>query len=395
MPVYKHELTTLKSNGTPEVRWQAYVYDKNMGRKRYLGTFRTKGQAIERVQDEGQRIKLGKRLEKRKDIGFSDLVDEWLEVHVATLRENTQDDYKAAVKYLRRYFRNTPVSSIERRDVALMVAWLCKQSLGVHSVRKFATRLTQIFNFAIEFGYMESSPTATGIKNLPKAPKKRIEPLTPDELRSLVEATPQYWQPLILVMATSGLRRSEAFGLTVRDIDFERSELHVRQQLVNGKLVVPKTENALRVVPLAPSVLKALETHLANRPPNNFDLVFPTESGTPVMGSNFIRRIWAPAVAASGIKRHLTMHDLRRTYGSMTARHGRSAAYLQQTMGHSNARTSLTYYVGIYGDEQKQAVADVEKWLGSDGPASLDGKLLVLDFHPHGRNRVENSPTAA
>ena len=34
MPVYKHELTTLKSNGTPEVRWQAYVYDKNMGRKR-------------------------------------------------------------------------------------------------------------------------------------------------------------------------------------------------------------------------------------------------------------------------------------------------------------------------------------------------------------------------
>ena len=110
-------------------------------------------------------------------------------------------------------------------------------------------------------------------------------------------------------------------------------------QLVHGQLVEPKTENAIRVVPLAPSVVEALRVHIRQRPANELDLLFPTESGTPIMPSNFYRRVWAPAVLASGIERHITMHDLRRTYGSMTARHGRSAAYLQATMGHSNART--------------------------------------------------------
>ncbi len=50
----------------------------------------------------------------------------------------------------------------------------------------------------------------------------------------------------------------------------------------------------------------------------------------------------------------------------MTARHGRSAGYLSATMGHSSARTHLTYYVSIYSDEPRQAVLDVERWIGSE-----------------------------
>ena len=378
MPVYKKELAGKRPDGRPEVRWHAYHYDKNLGRNRYLGSYRTKSQATTAIQDEEQRIRLGRKPIRRTDIGMTDLVDEWISVHVSTLRESTQTDYEAAARRIKRYFRNEPVGAVERRDVALFVSWLNKQdNLGAHSVRKFATRLTQVFNFAIEMGYIESSPTAAGIKGLPKVGRKRIQPLTPEELRSLLDATPEYWRPLILVMATGGLRRSEAWGLTANDLDLENGQLQVTRQLIKGKLTVPKTDNAVRLIPLAPTVVTALRAHLLRRPPNELDLVFPTETGTPIMASNFVRRVWAPAVEASGIERHLTMHDLRRTYGSMTARHGRSAAYLQATMGHSNARTSLTYYVGIYGDEQNQAVADVEKWLGSEAPVSYSAGLLL------------------
>ena len=34
------------------------------------------------------------------------------------------------------------------------------------------------------------------------------------ELRSLVDAFPELYRPMVLVMATAGLRRAEAFGLT-------------------------------------------------------------------------------------------------------------------------------------------------------------------------------------
>ena len=44
--------------------------------------------------------------------------------------------------------------------------------------------------------------------------------------------------------------------------------------------------------------------------------------------------------------------------------------------GHSIARTSPTYCTGVYGDEQAQAVADVEKWLGSETiPSPLSASL--------------------
>ena len=287
-----------------------------------------------------------------------------------TLRESTRHDYANAARCLTKYFGNRPVSAIERRDVALFVSWLCKQPLGAYSVRKIATRLSQVLNFAIELEYITTSPTATGIKNLPSVPKKKIEPLTPQELRTLIDSPPEYWRPLVLLMATAGLRRSEAFGITVRDVDLENGELHIRKQLIHRKLETPKTQNAIRVVPLPPTVVEALKQHLTRRPANELDLVLPTERGCPVDRNHFRERLWVPAVKASGIERRLTMHDLRRTYGSMIARHGRSAAYLQATMGHSSARTSLTYYVGIYGEEQRQAVADVEKWIGSEASST-------------------------
>lgn len=33
-----------------------------------------------------------------------------------------------------------------------------------------------------------------------------------EEVKSLVEATPEYWKPLVALLATSGLRISEALG---------------------------------------------------------------------------------------------------------------------------------------------------------------------------------------
>ena len=57
---------------------------------------------------------------------------------------------------------------------------------------------------------------------------------------------------------------------------------------------------------------------------------------------------------------------------------------------------SLTYYVGIYGDEQDQAVADVEKWLGSEAtkPRPL-GQLIVLETPPNYRHTADGSASVA
>jgi integrase len=53
-----------------------------------------------------------------------------------------------------------------------------------------------------------------------------------EQVTSLVEATPEYWRPLVALLATSGLRISEALGLRRRDLDLAAGRATIRQTVV-------------------------------------------------------------------------------------------------------------------------------------------------------------------
>lgn len=57
-------------------------------------------------------------------------------------------------------------------------------------------------------------------------------------MNALVTETPAYWKPLVALLATSGLRISEAFGLRRRDLDLSAGTVTVRHAVVElqGKL---------------------------------------------------------------------------------------------------------------------------------------------------------------
>ncbi|MEV7804595.1 hypothetical protein AB0O28_16765 [Microbispora sp. NPDC088329] len=96
--------------------------------------------------------------------------------------------------------------------------------------------------------------------------------------------TPRY-EALVLTAAGLGIRRGEAFGLAVEDIDFLRGIVHVRRQVkVFGgpKLVfAPPQGGRLRDVPLAESVALRLSAHLAAYPAVEADLPWTTPDGPP------------------------------------------------------------------------------------------------------------------
>ena len=111
----------------------------------------------------------------------------------------------------------------------------------------------------------------------------------------------------------------EAAGLTRASIDVLRSRITVASKAVEvrGHVTLsnePKTSRSKRTVPVARSVIRRLEEHLANFVgPQSDPLVFTAPRGGPLARGLFSRRVWQPAVIRAGIP-SITFHGLRHSF---------------------------------------------------------------------------------
>lgn len=77
--------------------------------------------------------------------------------------------------------------------------------------------------------------------------------LTRDSLGRLLLEIPSEHRPLFVLLASTGLRHSEASALRWCDLDLETTppRLRVRRALVKGVIGAPKSRHGARVVPLS------------------------------------------------------------------------------------------------------------------------------------------------
>ena len=142
-------------------------------------------------------------------------------------------------------------------------------------------------------------------------PSERLKPprfLSQDEVELLAESMPDRYRALVLVGAYAGLRWGEAAGLTRANVDVLRSAVRVMSTAVEvrGHVTLgnePKTRRSRRTIPLARSVMRRIERHLAEYVgPERDALVFTAPQGGPLRRSLFARRAWGPAVERAGLR---------------------------------------------------------------------------------------------
>ena len=163
--------------------------------------------------------------------------------------------------------------------------------------------LRQTLAAAVRWDYMSRNPAKLAGRN-PEPPPRPIRAYTLAELDALAAELEPRYAPLVRFAAATGVRPAEWAALERRDIDRDRRLVHVRGT---------KTAGSVREVPLTGRALAALE-----RVPPRLDtpLVFPAPAGDLLELANFRRRVWAPAVEASGVARPARLYDLRSTFAS-------------------------------------------------------------------------------
>jgi hypothetical protein len=142
--------------------------------------------------------------------------------------------------------------------------------------------------------------------------------------------------------------------------------LAVRDSVFEGHVQPPKTQKAVRTIPLgsrAVSVLVTHRAHVSRRAPE--DLVFGNRKGDPLRESKLLRNVLQPAAEAVGLGR-VTWHQFRHIHSSLLKDLRVPAKIAQEQLGHASISTTLNIYTHVVDALHRAAVEAVERRLFGD-----------------------------
>lgn len=266
------------------------------------------------------------------------------------------------------------IASLRRTDVQSLVT-SAAQDLAPKTVENLFKLVRAVLAAAVDDGLIGSSPCRKIVRG--DVVSRPVVPLELAQVEALVRALPDRYRALALLAAGTGLRQGEALGLTTADLDFLRRQVRIRHQLVSVPgtpyhLGPPKTPTSRRTVPAPDVVLAALSRHLSEHPRGPWDLVFANSAGAPVSRSS-LHRSWVAAVAAAGLPRGTTFHDLRHTYASILIDGGESVSVVAARLGHKNATETLRTYSHLWPSSDERTRSVVERAFAATPPALVHG----------------------
>ena len=236
------------------------------------------------------------------------------------------------------------VSRIRTSDVEAWVAGELTAGVGKPTVRQAVILLSLIMGMAVKDKTIRANPVA-GV-TLPIHVPQRATFITKAELAAILGAIPDAHDRLMVeVMAYSGIRISEAIGLTAGNVDRSADCLHIREVVVEGNRKAPKRTSSIRSVPLPPETMARLRESIRSSTPRA--KVFRATDR-----HNFARRILRPACVKAGGPM-ISPHDLRHYAASTWVAAGVPLLTVAFMLGHS----TTTEVQRTYGHLQHDAHA--------------------------------------
>jgi integrase len=286
---------------------------------------------------------------------FHQHADSWLLVQ--PIRSSTRYAYES---HLRRHvyptFGERKLATIMPSEVW---AWVSRLPLAASTAGVVHAITFSILAAAVIDRKIKANPCET--TKLPKDEQvRRVIPMTTEQMLTMREEMPDRLAAMVTLAAGTGVRQSEAFGITVDRIDFLRRFVTIDRQLltVPGNRPAfgpPKTKASVRVIPLPQVVVEALAEHLATFPvaeDGDFpQLAFTRDDGSPWTRQSF-GHIWRPAARRIGLPPRTGFHALRHYYASLLIRHGESIKTVQARLGHASASETLDTYSHLWPDSE-------------------------------------------
>jgi integrase len=230
---------------------------------------------------------------------------------------------------------------------------------------KIRNIMSAVFNHAIRYEFL---PQGTNPITLVRQSAKRMrvpDVLDAAEVTRIFAELSQRDRVMVLLDASTGLRRSELIGLKWLDVDFDQLHLSVTRSVYRSVVGGCKTEASRKPVPLDPWVAEELLMWKRSAPynqPDDWIFASPRMKGKwPYQPHMIMQRGIRPAAVCAGITKRIGWHTFRHTFSTLLKASGVDVKVMQELLRHANSRITLDIYTQAMSAEKRQAQTRVVK----------------------------------
>ncbi len=250
-----------------------------------------------------------------------------------------------------------------------------EQGLSPASVKRYSTVFSSIITEAWKQKFIETNPIGKNYIHYPKIVQPQLEAYSDDEVEQLMEALENEdirTRALLTLAVTTGMRRGELVGLMWDDIDFDKQIITISRSVYKPKgekqrIKSTKSVSSNRTVYIPDSCSRVLyELKIQQASDKRHSQGLWVDTGfvfTDKYGKNMSlyapTRICAEVQAKYGL-RHLKLHGLRHTCGSLMVEHGVDPETVKTVLGHESLKTT-NRYLHPYAESMKEASEKMER----------------------------------
>lgn len=213
------------------------------------------------------------------------------------------------------------------------------KTIGANTVLTYFDALKSFGNWLVDTGRKTDNPARQ--VRLPDKTAREIQRYSDDLIAELItgcDHLPSLRQSalakaVLMVLTTTGIRRSELLNLLLSDVDTRSRILVVR----HGK------GDKRREVPLVPEAVQALHQWKKQREATNLPYLFTTHA-TARLGDDGLRSLLRQIAAAAGHRgMKITCHPMRHNFACWASDNGVPIRSVQAILGHARLSTSEGY----------------------------------------------------
>ena len=294
--------------------------------------------------------------ESKCEILFRDYYRQWVKVYKeGAIREVTMDKYRLTQSWLDRLVPKLKLCELSRITYQKLINDYAENHER-QTTMDFHHQLKGAILDAVDDGLISKDPTRKAIIKGKQPRSKKIKYLNQFELHAVLsdlelgEDASLDW--LILLIAKTGLRFSEALGLTPSDFDFTHQTVSINKTWDykrNTGFVPTKNSSSVRKVQLDWQLMIQLAGLLKNLPDKD-----------PIFVNGRVYNSTANDVLARHCKHVgvpvISIHGLRHTHASLLLFAGVSIASVSRRLGHASMTTTQETYLHIIRELENKDV---------------------------------------
>lgn len=291
-----------------------------------------------------------------KDDLFCDYYEKWIKIYKeGAIRKVTLDKYKMTLRWLRKLIPDLKIKDLTRISYQELLNNYALEHER-QTTMDFHHQLKGSILDAVDEGLLDRDPTRKAIIKGKTPSVKKVKYINQFELHTLLDTLELKneisWEWMILLIAKTGLRFSEALALTPADFNFSRQSISVSKTWDykgEGGFLPTKNQSSIRKVQIDWQTVIQFSQLIKDLPADQPIFVKGKVYNSTVNGvlERYCKKAEVPVIS---------IHGLRHTHASLLLFAGVSIASVARRLGHSSMNTTQKTYLHIIQELENRDV---------------------------------------